>query len=493
MARPSGPSSEVERRRDAAVGILTQLRDQGRPISAHVNRLAVNLGVTSRTVWRWLGNAPKPPTVGGHSRCEATDTDIDDLAYHGGNIAALHRARPAGGPSEQTLRRAFARALSPGQRAGMKGGEPARRLYDTYLTRATAHRNEAWEADHTQLAIEVLFPDGRVVAPWLTLFVECFSHGIAGWAIADQPTQESVLAALRAGILTEPPYGPDGGVPTAIRWDRGKEFLASAITDAATSLAIDAHPLPPYSPERKGGVERANRSIEQLHLAGLPGYLHRARVKSGRRVDDSDPLLTLDAFVTGFAAFVREFNEERPHGGVDGETPVARWRSDATPLVEVPAKRLHHLLLARVPRRISRSGIRLFGASYNAAELVGRVGQSVEVRYARHQLDRVEVFLDDTFLCTAYLVDAIEDAAARRILAQRASEASWLAAKHRAAARRRRERFAPMTQPRPKPGKAGTPPPRTITPSRSLLGPRQVPPGMVRPPGLDAPRKGGST
>ena len=243
----------------------------------------------------------------------------------------------------------------------------------------------------------------------------------------------------------------------------------------------------------KGGVERANRSIEQLHLAGLPGYLHRARVRSGRRVDDKDPLLTLDAFVTGFAAFVREFNEQRPHEGVDGETPVARWRSDATPLVEVPANRLHHLLLARAPRRISRSGIRLFGASYNAAELVGRVGQSVEVRYARHQLDRVEVFLDDAFLCTAYLVDAIEEATARRILAQRASEASWLAAKHRAAARRRRERFAPMTEARPKPGKAGTPPPRTITPSRSLLGPRQVPPGMVRPPGLDAPSKGGST
>jgi putative transposase len=426
-------------------------------------------------------------------RYEATDRDIEDLAYHGGNVNALHRARPTGGPSVDTLRRAFARALTPGQRAGMKGGEPARRLYDTFLTRATAHRNEAWEADHTQLAIEVIFPDGRVGAPWLTLFVECFSHGIAGWAIADQPTQESVLAALRAGILTEPPYGPIGGVPTAIRWDRGKEFLASAITDAATALAIDAHPLPPYSPERKGGVERANRSIEQLHLAGLPGYLHRARNKSGRRTDENDPLLTLDAFVTAFASFVREFNEERPHEGIDGDTPVARWRSDATPLVQVPAERLHHLLLARVPRRVGRSGIRLFGASYNSAELVGRVGENVEVRYARHQLDRVEVFLNDTFLCTAYLMDAIEEEAARRILAQRAKEATWLAAKHRAAARRRRDRFAPITQARPDPkqGKAA-PPRRTITPSRSLLGPRQVPPGMVRPPGLDAPHKGDS-
>jgi hypothetical protein len=67
-------------------------------------------------------------------------SDVGDLAYHDGNIAALHRARPAGGPSTDTLRRAFARALTPGQRAGLKGDEPARSLYDTYLTRAAAHR-----------------------------------------------------------------------------------------------------------------------------------------------------------------------------------------------------------------------------------------------------------------------------------------------------------------------------------------------------------------
>jgi hypothetical protein len=52
VARPSASCSEVRRRRDAAVGILSQLRDQGRPISAHVGRLAADLGVTSRTVWR---------------------------------------------------------------------------------------------------------------------------------------------------------------------------------------------------------------------------------------------------------------------------------------------------------------------------------------------------------------------------------------------------------------------------------------------------------
>ena len=306
MAGASPPGSDARSWRLAAVSVLTRLRDLGLPISAHIDRMATEMGIGRRTLWRWLEQSSMPdPRSRLPIRFEVSGRDIEDLAYHGGNIAALHRARPTGGPSSDTLRRAFARALTPGQLAGMKGGEPARRLYDTYLTRAPAYRNEACEADHLQLAIEVLFPDGRVATPWLTLFVECFSHGIAGWAIADHPSQESVLAALRAGILTEPPYGPIGGVPTAIRWDRGKEFLASAITDAATSLAIDAHPLPPYSPERKAyatdctscvrlrresllgwvaGVRETPRfraryaaymHAEPHHFRGPPGFAHR--------------------------------------------------------------------------------------------------------------------------------------------------------------------------------------------------------------------------
>ena len=64
----------------------------------------------------------------------------------------------------------------------------------------------------------------------------------------------------------EAPNGPMGGVPNAIRYDRGKEFLADAVRLAAASLAIDARALPAYTPHLKGTVERANRSIEQLFL-----------------------------------------------------------------------------------------------------------------------------------------------------------------------------------------------------------------------------------
>jgi putative transposase len=480
---------DTERRR-AAITALLGLRNRESLTTAHADAVAQELGVTRRTVWRWLAGASTEGVVGQSRRArhEVTKADIKDLAYWHGNIAALHRDRAlTDGPSVWTLRRAFERALSPGQRAGLAGGEGIRRRFDTYLTRTPHHRNECWEADHGELAIEVLLPDGHVISPWLTVFADTCSRMVCGWAIAEVPSQESVLAALRAAILTAPPHGPAGGVPERIRWDRGREFLANAVTTAATALAIDARALPAYSPHLKGAIERLLSSIEGLLLAELPGFLHGPRGRSGRRIDEGAPLLTLDHFVELFAAFIHRYNTSHSHAGLEGEAPLERWTSDATPLTEVPAELLHHLLLARVPRIISKRGIRLFGRVYNAAELVGWVGQSVEVRYMPHRLESVEVFHDGEHLATAWWVDAMEEAEARRVLERRAEEARWLARQHRAAARRRREHFAPMTEPRPPRQKRtdGSAPPRSLTPSRSLVDHGEIPAHMVRPPELD--------
>jgi putative transposase len=208
--------------RDAALAALGGFRGQ-RGFQARVIRVARELGVGERTVWRWVLAAQSVAPSKEKQRFEVTAEDIAELAYRHGNVAAVHRSR-GGEPSLRTLRRAFARALTPGRMAGLEGGERVRRDFDTYLTRPAQHRNECFEADHCELAIEVLLPEGQVIKPWLTSFLDRFSRAVCGWAISGQPSQESVLAALRASILTEPPYGPVGGIPVSLRWDRGKEF-----------------------------------------------------------------------------------------------------------------------------------------------------------------------------------------------------------------------------------------------------------------------------
>lgn len=68
--------------------------------------------------------------------------------------------------------------------------------------------------------------EGRLVKPWVTWFVDIGTDAVCGVAVTPGPaSSESILAALRAAICMEAPYGPPGGLPGRVRIDRGKDFL----------------------------------------------------------------------------------------------------------------------------------------------------------------------------------------------------------------------------------------------------------------------------
>jgi len=305
-----------EVRASVVAALLAIRRTQALP-TWRVRAAAADLAVSVRTVWRWLEQAEGEGRMVRKVRVQfvVEQEDLVELADHRGNVEAVYRARVATSPDWVRCGGHIARALSPGRQAGIVAGERARRDYDTYLPRPAGRpRNDCWEADHTQLAVHVVLPDGRVVMPWATLFVDQACRVILGWALAVTPSQETVLGALRAAIDIEAPNGPMGGVPVAIRFDRGKEFLANAVGLAAASLAIDARPLRAYSPHLKGTVERTNESTEQLFLATLSGFVHGARGRDGQLVEDG-PLLGLEALVELFAAFVIHYNTTRTPPG----------------------------------------------------------------------------------------------------------------------------------------------------------------------------------
>ncbi|MGO4463647.1 ISNCY family transposase, partial [Streptomyces sp. M-16] len=86
------------------------------------------------------------------------------LAVWGGNVSAVHRelvARAAKDPSLgpvpslSVFHRAVRQDLSAGERAGLKGGEGARRRYDVYGKRPRMHRNACWEGDHKRVPVRV--------------------------------------------------------------------------------------------------------------------------------------------------------------------------------------------------------------------------------------------------------------------------------------------------------------------------------------------------
>ncbi|MFC5665009.1 Mu transposase C-terminal domain-containing protein [Kitasatospora misakiensis] len=450
---------------------LLALRQEGALTTRQVQLAARCLAVTERTVWRWLAAAEQDPAAarepGSRAQSSIRFTVTPEvrhlLALWKGNVAAVHReltaraARqnpPGRPPSLPTLHRAIQRDLTAGERAGLAAGERAARKHNVFLTRPRGHRNQVWETDHMQAPVLVVVDtDAQPRRPWITWFVDCATNAIAGLAITPgHPSRESVLAALRSAVLRTAPYGPVGGLPQKVRVDRGKDFLSCTVTAAFGALGVEVEPLPPYTPHLKGTVEGLNRSVERMHLAALPGYVHRPR--PGRRPGPADrsALLSFEEFTAGLLAWAVWWNTEHRPAPLGGKTPLQVWQDDPTPVREIPQADLWAFTLEddrAHPRAVTTRGVKFKGRFYIAAWMTSRTGTRVSVRYMPHHDHEIELFDPATgrHLATAHLANeatAEQVAAVRRT---RAARARGLAKDLKDAQRRRHERYAAATGP----------------------------------------------
>ena len=488
VGRIGGKRADPERRR-AAVERLGQLRAAGQLTAAHVRLAASGLRVTERTVWRWLrqpGSQSEAPA--GRDRYQLSDADREAYARYRGNVAAVHRAREAalaspdapevlaagvpvsaalregwrGAPPAaiRTLQQAFRRELTAAEAAAWAEGEEGRRAAGVYLTRPAGARNEVWEMDHKQLPILVMPPRGAACCPWLTTVIDDATRVLAGWAIALTPHVGTVLTAVRMALVHDPARGPFGAIPARVRIDRGLEFAAEAVRDAFAALSIDPRRLPGFCPHLKGKVERIHRTIDQTLLCGLPGFTGGPRDAAGRLygpLDDrfaarlraaGNPVtpMPIEAFAGLFGQWADWYNNERPHGRLDGRTPLQAWQDDPGPLHRISTEKLRHLLLASGERIIGKDGIRFGGLAYIAPELAGRGGQRVQVRYMPHDDRSIEVYLGAEHLCTAYPATRLSPEQTAAFLENAARERKRLTAERRRASGRARAELAPLTR-----------------------------------------------
>ena len=445
--------------RDAAVRRLVEL-SESRPLSRDDVRLAARgLGVSERSVWRWVAQAKDRGQPAQRSRFTVDDALRQRLAFWRGNVAAVHRelvqAAAQGGPpapSFPTLHRAINRALSPGELAGLRKGEYAARAHDVYGQRPPGHRNQAWEGDHVEASVEVDV-DGRLVKPWVTWFIDCATNVITGVAVTPGvPSRESILAALRAAISTEEPYGPAGGLPQVVRVDRGKDFLSKTVEAACAVFAVRVEDLPGYAPFLKGSVEALNGAAKTMLFAGLPRYTESPRLAGGKQPDPDAPALRYEAFVAELLAWVSWWNTAHEMDELDGRTPLRAWQDDPTPLSVVPAEDLRLYTLeddGRV-RTITNKGVQWRRRHYLAAWMNGSANadREVRVRWMPHHDHEIEVF---DARSGAYLgrAELASPATIKQVRRARRVRADKLARELKAVEKTRRQRYAASTTVQP--------------------------------------------
>ncbi|MFI8871577.1 Mu transposase C-terminal domain-containing protein [Streptomyces sp. NPDC053707] len=441
---------------------LLALRQEGKLTTGHVRSVADALGVRERAVWRWLAAAEKDETAAAapgeraryYGRFTVTEEVRALLGLWRGNVAAVHReltARAVRGegdppPSVPTLHRAIRRDLTPGERAGLAGGERAARKHDVFLARPRSWRNRVWETDHMQAPV-LVDVDGTARRPWITWFTDCATNAITGVAVTPvHPSRESVLAALRSAVLREGPYGPFGGLPEKVRVDRGKDFLSRAVSAAFDVLDVGVEDLPAYTPHLKGTVEGLNRAVESMFLAALPGYARQPR--PGRRLSrpKGEVLLGFEDFTARLLDWTRWWNTEHRPAPLRGRTPLEAWREDPTPLRDVPAADLWTFTLEDAgTRRLTTRGVRFRRRDYVGAWMTGQAGIQVRVRFMPHHDHRIEVYHAATgrYLGPADLADQATEEQISAVRRARAARARRL---KKDLAASQRERYAAVTQ-----------------------------------------------
>lgn len=413
---------------------------RGLTLRAAVTAVAAEAGVSERTLWRWL---TRSEAAAPEAAWRPSHEDLVTYALWCANASAAWRERREAGadvPALRTFQEGIAAALTPGQRAGLRAGERERREYDAYLRWEPEARNDLWEADHKQLDIEVRAQGfERPVRPWLTLFVEAYSRLVPGWALSVTPHSGPILAAFGSAVAVTPSKAW-GGVPVRLRVDRGADFLCNALKDACGRLGVVLDPAPPYSPFRKGKVERAGKSVERALLPPLPGYLGAGRETRQERSE----LMGFDELVGLLRTGIDTWNTSHIHP-VLGCTLADAWTRDATPIRAVGEERLRWMMLAEDRRTVQKEGVRFGGRYFTAAELTGRRGTAVRVLYWPHDQRRIEVMLGDEWLCTAFPQGALSPDQRAEVLAERRRQKSEADKLRRKAARRTRYGLSPAT------------------------------------------------
>ena len=276
-----------------------------------------------------------------------------------------------------------------------EGGKSYGESFDLVHRREAVKANSIWQADHVQLDIKLLREDGSAARPWLTIVIDDYSRAIAGYYVGfEPPSSIRTSLALRQGIWRKGyPHWQVCGIPDILYTDNGTDFTSRHLQQVAADLKMRLVFSIPGKPRGRGRIERFFRTVNDMFLCDLDGF-----VRNKRR----SPSLTLDSFEEKFRHFLLEVYHRR--STVDGRLPPAeRWEEGGfLPRMPDSLEQLDLLLMHEVrPRKIRRDGIHFQGLRYLSLTLAAYVGEDATIRFDPRDMGEIRVFYQDHFLCRA--------------------------------------------------------------------------------------------
>jgi putative transposase len=390
--------------------------------------VAERAGLPLRTAGRWLAQYRRHGLCGlvrkgrkdrGERRAVSAPVQrvIEGLALERPPlpIRSVHRqarafAERAGEPvPSYWMVRELVRALPAGLvTLAHQGGKAYSEAFDLVHRREATGPNAIWQADHTQLDILLLRQDGTAAKPWLTIVLDDYSRAVAGYYLAfDPPSTLRTALALRQAIWRKADARwPVCGIPHVLYTDNGSDFTSAHMEQVAADLKMQLVFSIPGKPRGRGRIERFFKTINDMFLSDLEGYLRRAR---------RQPKMTLGQFEEQFVTFLLEVYHRSPTAEF-AQAPIERWQSTGfLPRMPSSLEQLDLLLMQAVrTRKVRPDGIHFESLRYLSPTLAAYVGEEVTLRYDPRDVGEVRIFHHDKFLCRAVAAELAGDTASLR-------------------------------------------------------------------------------
>lgn len=325
-----------------------------------------------------------------------------------------------------------------------EGPEAHNNKVASYIKRdySTLHSNEQWVGDHHRFDVMVQCGTDKkgkpkYDRPWLTAWMDMRSRKIMGWCIfAHDPNQNSILSALRAGII-------DNGVPELLYVDNGKDFDSYAFHGRTKKERFAERAA------RRAAAKKGEAIIDEKPVAGILGHLGikarfcwafhgqskpierffntledrfgklwetycgnspENRPEDYQKKLDGGQAPQLADFIQAFSEWVENDYHARGHEGnnMDGRSPVAVYAGSwGEASKRTTTQEMLNLLLMKQtkPVPVKRGGsITCNKLDYGMGNpaLIPWIGKKVYLRVDERQIKSVLVFsLDDRFICIA--------------------------------------------------------------------------------------------
>ena len=250
--------------------------------------------------------------------------------------------------------------------------------------RVTLASLERAEIDHTQLDLMVVdeygFPRGR---PWITACVDDYSRCVLGIIIGfEPPSFHTVAQCLKMAFLPKvflkwdyPSINNDWnehGVMRELVVDNGAEFHSLSLENACYSMGIEVHYSARKSPWFKGKIERFLGTLNSEIAHGNPGTTFSNIFDKEEYDPVKHAVISYNKFKEILHKWVADVYHQRPHSGLDMNTPNSFWINSIDPSdISLPdnVAQLDALLGRTEHRVLTHKGIELNGLFYNSREL----------------------------------------------------------------------------------------------------------------------------